>query len=134
MTAAFAGALKRGEDVQQKGIVAVLRRRNAELEAPEFVFAGIKAVAPGFGGERRIGHDEVEGLETPSFSLKCGLESVLSCQISAVGTVVQDHVHPRQRGGGVVHFLPVDGKIEPGVPCASSCALRSSEPEPQVGS
>jgi hypothetical protein len=27
---------------------------------------------------------------------------------------VQDHVHPRERLGGVVHFLPVEREVEAG--------------------
>ena len=43
---AFAGALERSEDVQQEGIVAVLRRRDAELEAAVLVVGRVEAVAP----------------------------------------------------------------------------------------
>ena len=60
---ALAGALEAGEDVEQKGVVAVLRRRDAELEALELVVGRVEAVAPRLGRERRIGDDEVEGLE-----------------------------------------------------------------------
>ena len=66
---AFAGALERGEDVQQEGVVAVLLRRDAELEAAVLVIGRVEAVAPGLGGERRIGDDEVEGLEACRRSL-----------------------------------------------------------------
>jgi hypothetical protein len=37
---------------------------------------------------------------------------VLSFQISGGGAVVQDHVHPRQSGRGVVHLLPVERQVE----------------------
>ena len=30
------------------------------------------------------------------------------------GAVVQDHVHPGERRGGVVHLLPVEGQVEAG--------------------
>ena len=54
----LAGALERLEDVQQEGVVAVLLRRPAELEAAVLV---LQAVAPRLDRERRVGDDEVEG-------------------------------------------------------------------------
>ena len=114
MIAPFARALEAGEDVEQEGVVAVLLGRDAELEAMELVSLRVEAVAPRLGGERWIGDHEVECLEPPSGPLKWGLERVLSLPDFRGRAVVQDHVHPGQRLGGVVHLLPVERKIEAG--------------------
>ena len=49
--------------MEEKSVVAVLRRRDAILEALELVVCGIEAVAPRLGRERRIGDDKIERLE-----------------------------------------------------------------------
>ncbi len=112
---AFAGALEAGEDVQQEGIVAVLLRRDAELEAAIQVIGRIEAVAPGLGGERKIGDDEVEGLEAAVRRLEVRAGEGVVLPDLRRRAVVEDHVHPGQRGGGVVHFLPVEREVEAGV-------------------
>jgi hypothetical protein len=81
----FARALETGEDVQQESVVAVLPGRNAELEALELVRLRVEAVAPRLGGERRFATTKSKVLRRPSVPLKCGLERLLSCSISAVG-------------------------------------------------
>ena len=56
--------LSEREDVQQVGVVAVLGGRDAEvLEAVVRVVGRVEAGAPALVAERRIGDDEVEGLE-----------------------------------------------------------------------
>ena len=50
-------------EVQEEGVVAVPGRRDAVLEAPELVVAGIETVRPCLRRERRIGDREVEGFE-----------------------------------------------------------------------
>ena len=40
------------------------------------------------------------------------------------GTVVQDHVHLGERGGGIVHLLPVDGQIAAGLPLGFVVSLQ----------
>ncbi len=60
----LAGAVEGRDEVQQEGIVSVLGRRDAVLEATEFLMGRIKAVRPGLHGERGIGDGEVEPRET----------------------------------------------------------------------
>ena len=80
------GALEAGEHVEQEGEVAILLRRDAELEAMKLVVIRVEPVAPGLEREWRVGDHEIEGLEPPvRASWKCGPASTLSCQISAVG-------------------------------------------------
>ena len=114
MTAPLPVLLRQREDVQEKGVVAVLLRRNAEREAAVQVIGRIEAVAPGFGGEREIGDDEVEGLEAAVGCLEVRAGEGVVLPDLRRGAVVEDHVHPGQRGGGVVHFLPVEGEVEAG--------------------
>ena len=104
----FAGALHRFQDVQQEGVVAILGRRNAVLEAAIQIVGRIEAVAPGLGGKREIGHHEVEGLEAAvrADPMRAGERVALPDLRRRV--VVQDHVHLGQGGGGVVHLLAVD--------------------------
>ena len=111
---AFACALEAREDVQEESIVAVLLRRNPECKAAIQVIGRIEAVAPGFGGERKIGDDEVEGLEAAvgAFEVRAGEGVVLPYLRRRA--VVEDHVHPGQRGGGVVHLLPIEREVEAG--------------------
>ena len=59
MIAALPVLLSDLSDVQQEGVVAVLLRRSAELEAAVVV---LEAVAPRLDGERRIHDHEVERL------------------------------------------------------------------------
>src|SRR4051812_15656136 len=54
------GAPKRLENVEEKGVVAVLDRWPAELETAVVV---LQAVAPRLDRKRRIGDSEVEGAE-----------------------------------------------------------------------
>ena len=110
----FAGALEAGEDVKQKGVVAVLGRGHAELKAFELVGGGIEPVAPRFEGERWIGDDEIEGLEAAVLCLEVWAGEDVVLPDFRRRAVVQDHVHHGQRLGGVVHFLPVERKVEPG--------------------
>ncbi len=114
---AFAVALERGEDVEQKSVIAILLRRDAEGKTVVKVIGRIEAVAPSLGGERRIGDGEIEGLERAGpgvLEMRRGKRVVLPD--FRRGTVVQDHVHPRQRLGGVVHFLPVNRQVQAGRP------------------
>jgi len=60
---ALARRLQGLDQVQQEGVVAVLRRRHTVLEAPELVVLWVQSVGPGLGREGRIGHRVVEGLE-----------------------------------------------------------------------
>ena len=111
---AFARALQAGEDVEEEGVVAVFRGRDAVVEAAELVFGGIEAVAPRLGGEGRIGDHEVERLEAAIGALEVGAGEGVVLPDFRRGAVVQDHVHPGQRLGGVVHLLPVEGEVEAG--------------------
>ena len=60
---AFARALQRGDDVQQERVVAVFRRRDAEVEAVNSSSSVLKPLRPRLGRERRIGDDEIERLQ-----------------------------------------------------------------------
>ena len=101
--------------MQQKRVVAILLRRDAEGESVVEVVGRIEAVAPRFGGEGEVGHHEVEGLERAGsgvLEMRGGKRVVLPD--FRRGAVVEDHVHARQRGGGVVHLLPVEREVEAG--------------------
>ena len=111
---AAAGALHRGQDVQQEGIVAVLGGWGAVGEAPVHVAAHVDAVAPGFGREGRVGHHEVEGLQGVALRPLWRGQRVALPDFGG-GGVVQDHVHLGERGGGVVYLLPVDGHAAGGL-------------------
>jgi len=106
---ALALALERLDEVQQKGVIAVLGGRDAVLETVELVVGGVEPVRPGFGGKRRIGDGEVEGFQGAVRVLEVGIGEGVSTPEKGRGVAVQDHVHPGQRPGGVVHLLAVDG-------------------------
>ena len=106
---ALPGALERLHDVQQEGVVAVLRRRHAQLEAPELVVLRVQPVAPALGREWRVRHREIEGLQAIGTTpVRVGERIALPDLVGLV--VVQEHVHPRQRVGGIVHLLPINGE------------------------
>ena len=105
---ALARALERLDQVQQEGVVAVLGRRDAVLEAAELVVGRVEAAGPGLGGERRIGDGEVEGLEAAVAVLEVRAGERVAPPELGGRVAVQDHVHPGQRPGGVVHLLAVD--------------------------
>ena len=105
---ALAGALERGDEMEEEGVIAVLGRGDTVLEALVGVVGRIKTAGPGFGREGGIGHGEVEGLEAAGAVREVrGGQGVALPQFRGF-VVVQDHVHPRQRPGGVVHLLTVD--------------------------
>ena len=94
--------------MQQEGIVAILGRRNPEVEPMEFVGLRIETIAPCLRRERRIGHGKIERHQTVAvLEIRRGQGVVLPD--FRRGAVVQNHVHLGQRGCGVVHFLPVNG-------------------------
>ena len=111
---ALAGAVERGQHMQQKGVVAVLGRRQAEGEAAILVVGRVEAVGPGLGGKRRIGDHVVEGLEPAVLVREVWRGQRVVLPDLGGGAVVQDHVHACQRAGGVVHLLAVDRQVEPG--------------------
>ena len=102
------GALERGDEMQQEGVVAVLRRRDAVVEAPEGVVRGVEAVRPRLGREGRIGDREVERPQAAAGVAELGGGQRVAAPQVGGRVAVQDHVHPRQRPGGVVHLLAVD--------------------------
>ena len=104
-----AAGLERLDKVQEEGVVAVPGGRDAVLEAPELVVGGVEAVGPRLGREGRVGDGEVEGLEAAVRALEVGRgERVAAVQLRR-RVLVQNHVHARQRPGGVVHLLAVHG-------------------------
>jgi hypothetical protein len=78
----------------------------------ELVGLGMEAVAPRLGGERRIRDHEVEGLEAAIGALEVRAGEAVVLPDFRRWAVVQDHVHPGQRLGGVVHLLPVEREVE----------------------
>ena len=106
---ALSSALQRRDQMQEECVVAVLGRRDAVGEAPVPVVGRIEAAGPRLGREGRIGDGEVERLEA-AFRVRevGGGQRVAAPQVGG-RMVVQDHVHPRQRPGRVVHLLAVDG-------------------------
>ena len=96
-------------EVQEKGVIAVLGRGDPILETPEFIVGRIETAGPCLGRERGIGDGEIERLETAVRVLEIGSGQRVAAPQLGSRVAVQDHVHPCQRPGGVVHLLPVDG-------------------------
>ena len=110
----LAGALEAFEDVQQEGIVTILGRWDAVLEALIEVASRVQAAGPILVGERRIGDDVVEGLETAVRMLEVRRGECVGLPDLGFGTAVQHHVHARQSSSGVVHLLSVERKVQSG--------------------
>src|SRR5260370_4605256 len=102
------------KNVEEEGNVAILRRWHAEGKSLELVFRGVEPIAPRLKGERRIGDDEVEGLERALLRLKVGTGQDIILPDLCRRTVVENHVHPRQGRGRVVHFLSVECEVDAG--------------------
>ncbi|KAF5035102.1 hypothetical protein DSECCO2_589160 [anaerobic digester metagenome] len=105
---ALPGALERRDQVEEKRIIAVLRRRDAILKAFELVVLRVEPVRPGFGGEGRICDREVELLQAPVGVLEVRVGKGIAAPDLRPRMAVEDHIHPRQRPGGVIHLLAVD--------------------------
>ena len=110
----LAGALEAFEHVQQEGIVAVLFGRGAVFKTAIHIVGRVQATGPCFGGEGRVGHNEIKGLQAPLFIEKVRPRQGVVLPDFGGGAVVQHHVHAGERTGGVVHFLAVDGQVKPG--------------------
>ena len=108
---AFALAFERRKEMQEKSIVAIPGGGNAERKASKFVVLRIQTVGPGLGGEGRIGHREIEGLEASIYVLEVRIRHCIAAQQHGGGVAVQNQVHPGQGPGGVVHLLAVDGDL-----------------------
>jgi hypothetical protein len=93
--------------VQQKRVIAVLRGGHTIGESLEFSVSRIEAVAPSLGRKRRVGDDEVEGFERAVCVLEIRPRKRVVLPDHGGRTVVQNHVHARQRFRGVVHFLVI---------------------------
>ncbi len=106
-------AIHAAEDVQQVGVVALLRRRLAPGEALELVVRRREAGGPGLVGERRIGDDVVVGAERGLAVLELGIGEGVAGKDVRRGEVVKDHVHPRETGGGDVLFLALQRDVLP---------------------
>ncbi len=104
---ALPGALQRRDQVEEERIVAVLRRRDAVLKPPELVTLRVEAARPGLGREGRICNRKVKLLQAP-----VGILEVRVCErivAPDLGTrmIMEEHIHPREGPGGVVHLLAV---------------------------
>ena len=78
--------LSAGEDVQQKGVVAVLRRAERRTRSGRTrLRPGLKPLLHALMENGGLATTKSKVLSAPSCSLKCGLARMLSCQISAVG-------------------------------------------------
>ena len=108
---AFAGAFERGENVEQECVVAILLRRDAKFKPLVEVVRGIEAVAPRFGGERKIGDDEIKRFEAAVCVFLMRRRKRVIIPNGGSGAIMENHVHPGQRGSGVVHFLPVNRHV-----------------------
>ena len=106
--------------MQEEGVVAVFGRGDAVFEAPVLVVGRIESAGPSLGRERRIGDGKVEGLEAVVLVLEVRRGQGVATPQLGGRVAVQDHVHARQRPGGVVHLLAVDGDTPS---CAQNSAL-----------
>jgi hypothetical protein len=102
--------------MENESEIAVLGRRGAELESFEVIIFGIKPGAPRFERKRRVRDDEVELLQPAVgfFEIRGREDVVLPDVVRRRRTVVQDHVHFRQRRGGIIHLLAVERQINSG--------------------
>ena len=104
----FAGWLEDADDVEQVGVVALFCRWDAVMLEPlPGIVLGVDARAPAFVAERRIGDDIVEGHQ-PRLSEEERVGEGVALLDLRRGIVVQDQVHARQSGGGVVLLLTVE--------------------------
>ena len=106
----FALALQRLQNVQQKGIIPIFGWRCAILKTVKRIIIHIDPRRPRFVGKRGIGDGKIEPFQRSIRLYPMGsCQRVVSPQFSR-GVIVQKHIHPRQRPGGVVHLLPVNRK------------------------
>ena len=82
--------------MQQKGVVAILLRRDAVLKTTEEVVGWVEAIGPGFGREWRVGDHEVEGLEAALGLFEMWVGDGVVLPDFGGRAVMEDHVHPRQ--------------------------------------
>ena len=105
--------LHRLQDVQQKGIVAALRRRNrrdalAMPPAAEGVFLA-RALEPALDGKRRIGDDIVERAKLAVVALVQGIGQRVAVPEVWIVHAMYDHRHARHADCGHVLFLALYG-------------------------
>ena len=108
-----AGALERVDDVEEEGVVAVLRRAGPRSRTGRTRRSPGRARSPGLERERRIGHDEVEPLELPVAVRaveRAGRRACCPAQISAVGLSWRIMFIRASAARRVVHLLAVDGE------------------------
>src|SRR5260221_9145659 len=110
----LARALEARQDVQDEREVAVLLRRSAKREAMKEVVRWVEPARPRLEGKGRIGHYEVKGLELSSLGVLevRGGQHVVIPDFSG-RAVMEDYVHPRQRGRCDAHFLALELEVEP---------------------
>ena len=132
---AAAGALQARQDVQQEGVVAVLRRRHAVGKAFVQVVARVQPAGPVLLAEGRVGHHVIEGLQPQRIALV--LEVRAAQRVGGPdlggGAVMQHHVHARQRRRGVVHLLPVNGQVMAGAALGQVVRLQQQRARPAGG-
>ncbi|MCY1423317.1 hypothetical protein D9M71_390260 [compost metagenome] len=107
----FASSLHAADDVQQIGVVALLGGRNAPAKALIEVILRGEAGTPGLVGKGWICDHVVVGCQQSIVLLvfEFGRGQGVAGEDVGRGEVVQDHVHPRQAGGGDVLLLPFQG-------------------------
>ena len=110
----LAGALEAFEHVQQEGVVAILLGWSAVFKPAIQVVCRVQAAGPVFIGKRRVGDDEIKGLEATISVFKVRGRQGIGLPDFCRGAVVQHHVHAGQRAGGVVHLLAVQSQVQPG--------------------
>ena len=96
--------------MQEKCIVAILRRWNTKSKAAKRIMLGIDAVAPRLAGKRRIRDGEVESLGSAFFG-KVRTRKGVSLPDFRRRAVVQEHVHFGERPSRKIVLLSVDRKI-----------------------
>ena len=107
---AFACALERADDVQQIGVIALLRRRLAPLKALEGIDGRRQPGSPGLVGERRIGDHIIIGAELLAI-LELGRSERIAREDIRRRKIMQNHVHAGETGGGHVLFLPLQRDV-----------------------
>jgi hypothetical protein len=111
----FATALERANNVQQVSIITLFGWRCTKMfEAFVRVVERIDTGTPAFVTEWRIGNHVVKGLNLTVVTGKERIRQRVALLDQRRGVVVQNHVHPRQTGGGRVLLLAIERDLGAG--------------------